>query len=266
MGQNIKILRTRIKSVDSTLHLTKAMGLVASSKVKKANERMLKSREYSSALNQILEALLSSKDAQKSPYAIRRNGNRTRIIVVAGDRGMAGGYNANIFRFIRGYEGAEVIALGKRACDKYSQPFKSSEDFLATEAYELAVQLCKDYLDNKFDVLAVVSTKYESMMSQVPIYTEILPLSVENCTNNSTIFEPDEVTILNSIIPEYVAGKISSLVKEAFACEITSRMTAMDSAGKNAKEMIDSLMLEYNRARQGAITQEITEIVAGSGN
>ena len=266
MGQNIKVLRTRIKSVDSTLHLTKAMGLVASSKVKKANERMLKSREYFDSLNQIISALTSSKDVINSSFVKAKTGNRIRIIAVAGDRGMAGGYNSNIFRLLRDYPNAEIIPIGKRACDKYGQPFVSSEHFSAQDSFKLAEKLCKDYLDDKFDILAIVCTKYESMMSLQPMFTQILPMSITESTQTATIFEPDEFTILNTIIPEYVAGVISSLVKEAFACEVTARMTAMDSAGKNAKEMIDSLMLEYNRARQGAITQEITEIVAGSGS
>ena len=102
-------------------------------------------------------------------------------------------------------------------------------------------------------------------MSQEPVITQLLPLERSEQKSNSVIFEPDELTILNSVVTEYVAGMMTALIRESFACEVTARRSAMDSAGKNAEEMIENLQLSYNRARQGAITQEITEIVAGSG-
>ncbi|MBP3495360.1 MAG: ATP synthase F1 subunit gamma [Clostridia bacterium] len=266
MGQNIKALRNRIKSVDSTLHLTKAMGLVASSKIKRANEAMLKGRSYKEALQKTINLLSNSTECQKSPYLQDRGDKRTRIIVIAGDRGMAGGYNANIFRLMRNYEGAEVIALGKRACDRYSKPFKSSEHFTSIDAYNIALSQCGDFLKGNFDKLLVVSTEYVSVMSQEPMVTQLLPIQKGEKVKSNTIFEPDELSILNLVVVEYVAGVLTALVRESFACEVTARRSAMDSAGKNATEMIEELQLSYNRARQSAITQEITEIVAGSGN
>lgn len=124
---------------------------------------------------------------------------------------------------------------------------------------------CKDFEDGLYDKLAVVSTRYVSALSQVPEFTEVLPLKKTKGKSDSVIFEPDEMTILNSVVTEYVAGVLTQLVRESFACEVAARRAAMDSAGKNATEIIESLQLSYNRARQGAITQEITEIVAGSG-
>ncbi|MBQ8163148.1 MAG: ATP synthase F1 subunit gamma [Clostridia bacterium] len=265
MSQNIKALRNRIKSVNSTLHLTKAMGLVASSKIKKANDAMQKGRAYKTALLETVSLLAASSECKKSPYMQKRDGGRLRIIVIAADRGMAGGYNANIFRFMRDYPNAEIIAIGKRACDRYHRKYRSSEHFTSAEAMEIAKEQCRDYLDGKFDTLAIVSTEYISAMSQAPTYTEVLPLKYHERTSVSTIFEPDELTVLSSVVPEYVAGMISVSVRESFACEVNARRAAMDSAGKNANEMINELQLSYNRARQGAITQEITEIVAGSG-
>ena len=193
------------------------------------------------------------------------NVNKTRIIIVAGDRGMAGGYNSNVLRLISNYQDCEFIPIGKRACDRFSMPVKSSERFYLEDAWKIANEQCKDYLNGKFDKLIVISTKYESAMEQTPIVTTLLPLMTEEKDNLTTIFEPSEKEILEKFIPEYIAGMVISLVRESFACETTARRTAMDSAGKNATEMIDKLTLEYNRARQGAITQEITEIVAGSG-
>ena len=266
MGADIKSLRTRMKSVDSTLHLTKAMGLVASSKIRRATDAMNKSREYKKAVDEIVALLTSCPECKKSPYMRNTGGERTRFIVIAGDRGLAGGYNANIFRTAREFEGAEFITVGKRACDRFGSEANSSEFFSYAEAYALAIKLCDDFCAGKYDRLGIISTKYVSMLSQEPNVSYLLPLSDEQKKEEiSVVFEPEEILILNSAVPEYVAGTILAAVRESFACEVMARRTAMDSAGKNAQEMLDTLRLQYNRARQGAITQEITEIVAGSG-
>ncbi len=265
MGADTKILRTRIKSVDSTLHLTKAMGLVASSKIRRANEAMLKSREYVKSLDTILNTLTACPECSKSPF-MRNNGNRTRLIVIAGDRGLAGGYNANIFRLAREYPDAEIIPIGKRPCDRFAKSPISSETFSSAEAYALAKMLCTDFSEEKYDRLGIVSTRYISMMTQEAFVRWVLPLSKSMEKQSvSVVFEPDEMTVFNTVILEYVSGLIIASVRESFASEVAARRMAMDSAGKNAGQMIDSLQLQYNRARQGAITQEITEIVAGSG-
>jgi F-type H+-transporting ATPase subunit gamma len=266
MGADIKSLRVRMKSVDSTLHLTKAMGLVASSKIRRATEAMNKSKEYKKAVDEIVSLLTACPECKKSPYMRNTGGERTRFIVVAGDRGLAGGYNANIFRTAREFEGAEFITVGKRACDRFGSEANSSENFSYGEAYALAERLCDEFCNGEYDRLGIISTKYVSMLSQEPTVSYILPLTGNKEKSEiSVVFEPEELLILNSAVPEYVAGTILAAIRESFACEVMARRTAMDSAGKNAQEMLDSLRLQYNRARQGAITQEITEIVAGSG-
>ncbi len=268
MAADIKQLRTRIKSVDSTLHLTKAMGLVASSKIRKATDSMNKGKQYANAFEETVGLLASYKECQKSPYMKHRCSECEKLclVVIAGDRGLAGGYNANIFRLLREFEGAEIIPIGKRACERFGGKFIGAEAFKYADAKEIADTICKDFVDEKFDRFGIVCTKYNSLMSQEAYVKWVLPLAKdEQSKSASAIFEPDEITVLNSIIPDYVAGMIISAVKESFASEVAARRVAMDSAGKNAQEMIDRLGLEYNRARQGSITQEITEIVAGSG-
>ncbi len=266
MGADIKQLRTRIKSVDSTLHLTKAMGLVASSKIRRATDAMNKGREYAQALLDTARQLSMYDECAKSPYMAKRSGGRIKLLVVAGDRGLAGGYNANIFRLMREFPDAEVIPVGKRACDRFGGKLLYAEKFSFADAKEIADKICREFSEEKFDKFGIVCSKYNSMMSQEAYVRWLLPLEREEGTKPvSAIFEPDEITVLNAVIPEYVSGIIISAVKESFACEVAARRVAMDSAGKNAQEMIDRLGLEYNRARQGAITQEITEIVAGSG-
>jgi len=266
MGADIKKLRNRIKSVDSTLHTTKAMGLVASSKIKRAIDSMQKGRAYADALQETVSQLAKSAECAKSPYIKSRTSGRTRLIVIAGDRGLAGGYNANIFRFMRDYPEAEVIPIGKRAYERFGGTCYFAEKFSYENAIRLAEGLCADFAAGVYDRLGVVGTRYVSMMVQEPVLTWLLPLTKkEEAREHSAIFEPDELTVLETAIPTYVAGMLLRQVKESFASEVAARRMAMDSAGKNAQMMIDDLSLAYNRARQGAITQEITEIVAGSG-
>ncbi len=267
MSQNTKALRVRIKSVNSTMQLTNAMGLVASSKIRRANEAMLRGRDYMTALEHAIAVLSADRDCLKSPYMREREPRRTKIIVIAGDRGLAGGYNANVFRLASEYPDAEVIPIGKRACERYEQTPVSSEHFSFAEAARLADELCTDFAEEKFDRLGIIATKYHSIMSQEACIKWILPLQKgEKDHVGGTVFEPDQLTVLDHVVREYVAGIITVCVRESFASEVSARRMAMDSASKNAQQMISDLQLAYNRARQGAITQEITEIVAGSGN
>jgi len=266
MTGNTKALRLRIKSVTSTLQLTKAMGLVASSKIRRANLAMQNARQYRAALLKSVSVLTADTESQKSPYMRNNNTSITKIIVIAGDRGMAGGYNANVVRVANEYPDAEIIPIGKRAYDRFGKELYSSEKFEFSEAKKLADTLCDEFEKGEFDRLGIIYTKYVSAMTVEPQIEWILPLTRdEKAQASSTVFEPDRLTVLNNAIKEYVAGMLTSFIRESFACEVTARRMAMDSAGKNAKQMIDDLSLEYNRARQGAITQEITEIVAGSG-
>lgn len=266
MGGNTKALRVRIKSVTSTLQLTKAMGLVASSKIRRANEAMMKGRDYKESLTRALSVLTSDRESTKSPFMQKRESDRTKIIIIAGDRGLAGGYNANIFRLAATYPNAEFIPIGKRACERFGGTFISSEHFSFDDAYKMADTLCREFIDGKFDRLGIISTEYISVMSQEAVIDWILPFEKSEESAAGAVFEPDHLTVLNNIAREYVAGMITVAARESFASEVAARRMAMDSAGKNAKEIISDLQLQYNRARQGAITQEITEIVAGSGN
>lgn len=266
MGANTKALKSRIRSVDSTLHLTRAMGLVAASKIRRATENMMNGRQYADAFGDVVDLLTACPESARSPYMQPRQTTRTRLIVIAGDRGLAGGYNANVFRLTESLEKDAIIPIGKRACDRYHGAFRSSEHFSPAEAVEMARALCGDYLSGEFDRLGIVSTRYVSMMTQEAEVTWVLPIEKKERQGSvGVVFEPDEETILNGTVPDYVAGMIMRAIRESFACEVAARRMAMDSAGKNAQGMIDNLQLQYNRARQGAITQEITEIVAGSG-
>ena len=266
MGADIKQLRIRIKSVDSTLHLTKAMGLVASSKIRRAVENMNRSRRYDGAMKQVIDDLILLPDCDTTPYLKEPEGE-TRIVVIAGDRGLAGGYNANVFRLVKEYPEAKLIPIGKRSVDRFGEGFQSAEGFSYEDASSLAYTLCEDFLSGKFARLGVLYTHYQSMMTQEARIRWVFPLQKPEEGKSAAVdFEPDALTVLHSAMPVYLTGLLIACVRESFASEVAARRFAMDSAGKNAQKMLDDLGLQYNRARQGAITQEITEIVAGAGS
>ena len=295
MPGNSKAIRARIKSVDSTRHITKAMELVASSKIRKAAARMEKSRFYR---NVMLDAF-ADLSAEKSVYARQRARELpTLYIVIAGDRGLAGGYNNNIFRsamtMIRPTD--LLIPVGKRAADYYAYrdtakvltaEFSSVEHFTAADSAKIAYMAKEMYDRCEIGAVNLISTRFVSMLSQKPDITYLLPLEVlaenrkpvgageesgiepENGSGKPGSFgtveyEPSAEEVLAAIIPEYISGVLFTSVTEAFASELAARRAAMDSATKNADEMLENLSLKYNQARQSAITQEITEIVAGA--
>ena len=275
MAKDIKALRKRIKSFDSTLHLTGAMGLVASSKMRRATDAMLQGRKYLTSVSQVLDDLSACPECRKSVF-FRETEGVTRLIVIAGDRGLCGGYNANVFRLVREMGDPEIIPIGKRAFDRFKEgsdsdesgdeAFDSSEYYSYEMAADLAQKCIDDFRDGKVSRIGIVYNRYNSIMSQEPLVKWILPLDrPEEGKLPDGIFEPEPDYLLDDVVPLYFTGVLYALVKESFACEVAARRMAMDSATKNATDMIENLQLEYNRVRQGKITQEITEIVAGAG-
>lgn len=276
MGSNIKAIKTRIKSIDSTMHLTKAMQLVASSKMKGATEAMEQSRCYLEALMATVSNLISN-ETKSSEFIKPREVKKTCLIVIAGDRGLAGGYNGNIYKKTdAAAEGKSVCVLpiGKRTVEhmlarKYeivSDKYISTEKLTLSDCAELGRDITKRFKNGEFDKVVLISTKYASMLAQLPQETQLLPIPQpkDRKADGYIMFEPDSITVLNSIIPSYISGMVYASTRESFTSELSARRNAMDSATKNAEEMMDKLSIEYNRARQSTITQEITEIVAGS--
>ena len=278
MSFDTKALKNRIKSVDSTLHLTKAMGLVASSKIRKANKNMAAAGEYRGSIENIVSLLSSSRECRKSPFLKDPEGDKTLLIVIAGDRGLAGGYNSNVFRMVQERAGDQpycVIPVGKKALEYFRKIGVEivTEDFAVVSAIDLAQcsrlgkRIAEGFRTAQYDEVWIVYTDFVSMLVQQPDEKKLLPLTVggtRNVRRGFILYEPSCSGVFNQIIPEYLAGMAYGAICESYASELAARRTAMDSATKNASDMIDSLSLQYNRARQSAITQEITEIVAGS--
>lgn len=278
MTGNIKAIRTRIKSVESTQHITRAMQLVASSKLRAALDRMEASRFFFRAVQEAFSDLAVGRTA--SPFLTRRPVANRCVVIIAGDRGLAGGYNANVFRAVRsaGYDPktTSAIAIGRRACDfvraegfREIKRIESVEKMGKDDTVEIAAILKDLYLEGGADEIELFFTDYVSALTQEVRKTQLLPLTPNRGTAHKnlaeTVYEPSPAAVLDAIIPQYLTGVLWGAVALSHAAETAARRNAMDSATENASEMLEKLSLAYNRARQGAITQEITEIVAGAG-
>lgn len=271
MGVNTKALKARIRSVDSTMHITKAMELVASSKIKRARARMEEGRFYRAVLDEAFTDLASSDTL----YSRVREGLPSLWIVIAGDRGLAGGYNSSIFKLAAAHiaGGDFVVPIGRRAVEYYSRRgfaipegcMYSVETLTSADCAAAALRIKEMYDSETIGAVHLISTKFVSMLTQQAQMDTLLPLTRRaGAKNSAVLYEPDPESVLAAIIPEYLAGTTYSAACESLASELAARRSAMDTATKNASAMIDDLNLKYNRARQSAITQEITEIVAGS--
>lgn len=277
-GASMKDIKLRIKSVESTMQITKAMQLVATSKLRRARERMENSKPYASVSRQAVEAVIASCTDQTVPYAAERPVNRRCYVVIAGERGLAGGYNANVFRAVEADAGQVpfcVLPLGRKAVDKYRHAGAEVlcadhlriEGISVGQCYQLAQTLTEGWREGRFDEVKLVYTSFRSMLDQEVQTERLLPLPRPAEAPKMlvcTVYEPNAADMLEAILPDFLAGRLYSALCDSFASEVASRRSAMDSATRNAEEMIGGLKLRYNRARQGAITQEITEIVAGA--
>ena len=280
MAGSMKDIKLRIKSVESTMQITKAMELVASSKMRRAKERVEHSRPYFETLHETLTKIAAADPRARNPYLRRDEIRKTLLIVIAGDRGLAGGYNSNVLRLAQQEQGEHlVLPIGKRAAEYFvhhETPLFTQEVLLAAditvgECFQLSRQITEGYLKGEYDAVKICYTRFDSMMTQTASTMEVLPLSIEpteqqkaEARRSQILYKPSSEEVFRAIIPEYVAGIVYGAVCESVASELAARRTAMDAATKNAGEMIDHLNLYYNRARQAAITQEITEIVAGA--
>lgn len=287
MAANMKAVKLRIKSVQSTMQITKAMELVASSKLRKAKERAETCRPYFRELHQTLRDIARENMDFSSVYARDAASEKYCYVVIAGDRGLAGGYNANLFKCLETDAAGRdyvVLPIGKKAVEYFrrrgipcvTEQFAEIADISVADCFEMANLLCREFQEGKFGHIELCYTIFVSMLSQSPEVFSMLPLkdvmaegsddgsSEENRARQLILYEPDAEEVFDAIVPEYLAGLIYGGVCEGVASELAARRTAMDAATNNAQEMIGKLNLYYNRARQASITQEITEIVAGS--
>ncbi|NLJ15566.1 MAG: ATP synthase F1 subunit gamma [Clostridiales bacterium] len=274
---SVKSITKRIKSISSTLQITKAMELVATSKLKKAKETASISQPYFQAIYETMSDIASSADTA-SQYTSPREVKKAVFIVIAGDRGLAGGYNSNIFKLAIAEEKKlgikpDIIAIGKKSVD-----FFSKKDYNIISSYvnvggNVSHAMCRDIADNfvegfssgNIDLVRIFYTSFVSAIKQEELSIDVLPVPLKSTNQKSYIeYDPSPIVVFDRIIPQYSAGILHCSIEEAFTAEQAARRTAMENANKNGEEMLEKISLQYNRARQAGITQEITEIVSGS--
>ena len=278
-GVSTKEIKTRIRSMESTKQITKAMEMVAASKLRQAQARITNSRPYFQILYDTICDIVNSNTDVSSPYLTKREVKRSMYIVIAGDRGLAGGYNANILKMVTAdMEGKNVTVfpIGKKAADYFrshkipmlTDSYAEAATVSIGDCFTIAKQLSKAYRNGEFDEIVIGYTNFVSVLSQTPATLRLLPLlqsdSPSKHAASDIIYEPNSVEVFDTIVPEYLGGILYGALCESRAAEQAARRTAMDAATQNAEEMIADLSLKFNQARQAAITQEITEIVAGS--
>ncbi len=278
-GVSTKEIKNRIRSMESTKQITKAMEMVAASKLRHAQQRVLSSRPYFELLHSTISEIVDTNTDFSSPYLIQREVKKSAYVVIAGDRGLAGGYNSNILKLAQAeMEGknAVVLPIGKKAVDYFkshgipslTDGYAEAAEVSVGDCFSIAKQLSKGYLAGEYDEIYVCYTNFVSVLSQTPAALQMLPLKHSEGPSSGAaadiLYEPDSVEVFEKIVPEYLGGILYGALCESCCAELAARRTAMDSATQNAEEMIADLSLKFNQARQAAITNEIIDIVAGS--
>lgn len=278
----MKEIKTRIKSVESTKQITKAMELVSSSKFRKAKERAESARPYFNTLYNTVQDIAKNTSNSRNVFLKERKVNNVCYIVIAGDRGLAGGYNSNILKAVIAHNKlgtGKVITVGKKAKESLSKRgyevidyIESVEKCVYEDANRVAQTAMEDYKNGEVDEVNLVYTEFISALSQEPKIVKLLPVTIDNTNTEKEVkkgkaavqYLPSADAVLGYVLPKYVSGSVYGAIAESFASEQAARRTAMESATDNANEMISKLELVYNRARQAAVTQEISEIVGGA--
>ena len=274
-GAQMNDIKSRIKSVSSTMQITKAMELVATSKLRPAKLRAERSRPFVDILKRGIDDIASVIDKSESPFLSADTDKPTLYVMIAGDRGLAGGFNSNVFKRAAALDergDGIYLPIGRKAVDYslrrgksvYSDELSLSAATGIGDCMKIAEAIASDFAEGKFGEVIIIYTKFVSMISEEVTHERLLPLTVNKQKMTEPIIETEHGEQLSAIVPQYVGGMISYALFESLAAECSARRSAMNSANNNAEEMIDSLMLKFNRARQAVITQEITEIVSGA--
>jgi len=279
-----KEIRTQIKSVQNTQKITSAMEMVAASKMRKAQDRMSASRPYSNKMRQVISHLAYANTEYHHPYLLDRDVKRVGYIVISSDRGLCGGLNNNLFKTTLGHMkewndknvdvefctiGGKALAFFKRLGNLRAQATQLGDAPSLTDLIGTVKSMLDAYNDGEIDRLYVVSNEFVNTMTQSPRVDQLLPIETVDLEQDlkyhwDYIYEPDAKVVLDGLMIRYIESLVYQGVVENIACEMASRMVAMKSATDNASDLIDDLQLVYNKARQAAITQEISEIVSGA--
>ncbi|AKF93921.1 ATP synthase F1 subunit gamma [Brevibacillus laterosporus] len=286
MAQGIREVKRRIKSVKNTRQITKAMKMVSTAKLRRAQDQAQAARPYAQKVQEVVASIASGSTSFKHPMLQTRPVKKTGYIVITSDRGLAGGYNGNIIRKVlqavnekhKSKDEYAIFVIGRKGRDFFvKRNYPVIEEVVGmpenpsfSDIKQIAYTAVKLYAEEKIDELYLCYNEFESAISQVPQVKRLLPLqSIESDSQASTVnydYEPSAEEVLEVLLPKYAETLIYSAVLDAKASEHGARMTSMGNATDNASDIIDRLTLFYNRARQAAITQEISEIVAGANS
>lgn len=280
---SMRDIKRRKSSIESTQQITKAMKLVSTVKLQKARNRAEQTNPYFNYMYKTVSSMLAKSKNINHPYLTASESKRKAVVVITSNRGLAGGYNSNIVKLVTANEelkaeDLDIYAIGNKGAESLERKgykiVESSPEIIESPSYDEAAALCKRVLDSfaKGEVgeIYMVYTHFKNTVSQVPTLMKLLPVDVSELEadedDNDVLmnYEPVEEEALDLIIPKYVTSLFYGALVEAVASENGARMTAMDSATSNAEDIISDLSLKYNRARQGSITQELTEIIAGA--
>jgi F-type H+-transporting ATPase subunit gamma len=289
----LREIRRRVTSVTSTQKITKAMKMVAASKLRRAQEALISARPYARKMNELLRHLVTKVDPAVHPLFLEREVHRVLLVVVSGDRGMCGAFNGNIIKaavdhvnthysnLLQEPNGVRIVTVGKKATDFFS---KRNYNLYAKHVglfgnlhigYARAIiqQLTDDYLKGEFDRVEVIYNEFKSVIQQRIVVEQILPIPPEQIQKTKDIhalaqvdyiYEPSIHEIINLLLPKHLNFLMWHVLLESSTAEEGARMTAMNNATENAKELIRDLTLSYNKARQASITKELLEIVSGA--
>lgn len=283
----LRDIKTRIQGVKNTQQITKAMKMVAAARLRRAQENILNARPYSKKIGELLSDLLSLEKEFKHELLEKREVEKVAIITVTSDRGLCGGFNMNAIRatehLIKGeYKefldsgNLELHTIGKKASDYFKRNFELSSihnGIFSGLKYDFAAQFVKNlstrYLNGEIDKVVVVYNEFVNVASQNIIEYQLLPIQPETEDKDETafgeyIYEPNKKEIIDALLPKHLNAQMWTILLNSYAAELGARMTAMDMATENAKELIRSLQITYNKERQAAITTEILEIVSGA--
>jgi F-type H+-transporting ATPase subunit gamma len=278
---NMKDIKRRIKSVESTKQITKAMQLVASSKLRRAKDRAENAKPFFEALyNTMCEIVADDRDF-KSVFQKKSENLVSLFIVIAGDRGLAGGFNSNVIKLAEeraneiGKENVSVLVIGRRAVEHFKKRgYKIFGEYPGIAetvkihiASHIADEIVRAFSENEIGQCDIFYTTYVSPLTQDATRRQILPVLTGEVNYESRqlpVYEPSAEAVFTGIVPKYIAGILYAAIVDSFASEQAARRIAMENATDNAEQMISDLSLKYNRARQASITQEITEIIGGS--
>ena len=276
MPQEVTRIKKRIKSVSSSYKITSAMKLVSTVKLKRWKAKMLSNKDYASKIDEIAETVFSSIENSKNPFFQDRKADKNLYIVLSSSLGLCGAYNNNIFRVADAKikDNDDAIILGNKAISHYKDgTFNHIETFkeysgVANEAMINSIIdfIAKEYVKGVYQEIHLIYTSYKNSLVFHPVDYTLLPLKVEAKEANGypPIMEPNQEALIDALVPIYLKNSVYAKFLESEVCEQAARSNAMENATKNAEELLENLQIEFNKARQGAITQEITEIVGAS--